>query len=82
VKSPIFLHTRAAIEAHLTIVFTALALARVVQVRTGLSIRNVIRQRRPLRSATILANGRAHKIPTHVPHEQQALIDDSARAGH
>jgi len=72
---PMFHHTREAIEAHLTIVFTALALAREVQARTGLSIRNVIRQLRPLRSATILANGQTHKIPTHIPHEQQALID-------
>ena len=43
---PMFHHTRDAIEAHLTIVFTALALAREVQARTGLSIRNVIRQLR------------------------------------
>ena len=54
---PMFDHTRDAIEAHLTIVFTALALAREVQARTGLAIRNVIRQLRPLRSATIAING-------------------------
>ena len=78
---PMFHHTREAIEAHLTIVFTALALAREVQARTGLSIRNVIRQLRPLRSATILANGQTHKIPTHIPHEQQALIDALRQSG-
>ena len=54
---PMFHHTRDAIEAHLTIVFTALAVARDVQNRTGLRIRNVIRQLRPLRSATIAING-------------------------
>ena len=37
-------HTKDAIEAHLTIVFTALAVAREVQTRTGLAIRNVTRQ--------------------------------------
>ena len=52
-----FHHTRDAIEAHLTIVFTALALSREIQSRTGLAIRNVIRQLRPLRSATIAING-------------------------
>ena len=78
---PMFHHTRDAIEAHLTIVFTALALAREVQARTRLSIRNVTRQLRPLRSATILANGRAHKIPTHVPDDQQALIDALRQGG-
>ena len=54
---PMFVRTRDAIEAHLTIVFTALALSREVQNRTGLAIRNIIRQLRPLRSATITING-------------------------
>jgi len=44
---PMFARTKDAIEAHLAIVFTALAVARTVQDRTGLSIRNVIRQLRP-----------------------------------
>ena len=43
--------------AHLTIVFTALAVARETHNRTGLAIRNVVRQLRPLRSATIEING-------------------------
>src|SRR4051794_26043812 len=57
---PMFHRTRDAIEAHLTIVFTALALSRAVQARTGLAIGNVIKQLRPLRSATIAING-AHQ---------------------
>ncbi len=40
---PIFARTRDAIEAHLTIVFTALALSRTIQNRTGLSIRRFLR---------------------------------------
>ena len=54
---PMFARTRDAIEAHLTIVFTALAVSRTVQDRSGLSIRKVLRQLRPLRSATITING-------------------------
>jgi hypothetical protein len=54
---PMFVRKHDAIEAHLTIVFTALAVARETQNRTGLAIRNVIRQLRPLRSATITING-------------------------
>jgi len=38
---PIFHRTRDAIEAHLTIVFTALAVAHAIQGRTGLPIANV-----------------------------------------
>jgi hypothetical protein len=40
---PRFHRTRDAIEAHLTIVFTALAVSRSVQNRTGLAVRSVIR---------------------------------------
>ena len=54
---PMFARTRDAIEAHLTIVFTALALSREVQDRTGISIRRVLRTLRPLRSATVEING-------------------------
>ncbi len=60
---PMFARKRDAIEAHLTIVFTALAVAREAQDRTGLAIRNVIRQLRPLRSATIAVNGAVQAFP-------------------
>lgn len=40
---PMFARTRDSIEAHLTIVFTALALSREIQNRTGLSLRRVLR---------------------------------------
>ena len=70
-----FVRTQDAIEAHLTIVFTALAVSRETQQRTGLAIRNVIRQLRPLRSATILSNGAQQTIPPAIPDQQQALLD-------
>jgi hypothetical protein len=73
---PMFVRTRDAIEAHLTIVFTALAVAREAQDRTGLAIRNVIRQLRPLRSATIAINGAAQAFPPAIDPEQQKILDD------
>ncbi len=54
---PMFARTRDSIEAHLSIVFTALAVSRTVQDRTGISLRRVLRTPRPLRSATIEING-------------------------
>ena len=72
---PMFHHRRDAIEAHLTIVFTALAVSREVQARTGLAIRNVIRQLRPLRSATLAVNGAEQTFPPEVPNDKQAIID-------
>lgn len=67
---PIFHRTRDAIEAHLTIVFTALAVSREIHRRTGLSIRNVCRQLRPLRSATIVINGATQTFPPEVPDDR------------
>ena len=64
---PMFHHTRDAIEAHLTIVFTALAVSREVQNWTKLAIRNVIRQLRPLRSATIAIKGAEQTFPPAIP---------------
>jgi hypothetical protein len=60
---PMFHHARDAIEAHLTIVFTALAVSREAQNRTGIAIRNLVRQLRPLRSATIAINGAQQTFP-------------------
>jgi hypothetical protein len=72
---PMFVRTKDAIEAHLTIVFTALAVTREVQARTGLAIRNVIRQLRPLRSATIAINGNTQTFPPAVDPDRQAILD-------
>ena len=75
---PLFARTEDAINAHLTIVFAALAVARTVQHRTGLALRNVLRQLRPLRSATISINGATQTFPppSHPPsHHQQAILD-------
>jgi hypothetical protein len=73
---PMFVRKRDAIEAHLTIVFTALAVAREAQDRTSLATRNVIRQLRPLRSATIAVNGAVQAFPPAIDPEQQKILDD------
>jgi hypothetical protein len=71
---PMFHRTRDAIEAHLTIVFTALAVAHNIQERTGLAIANVIKQLRPLRSATIVINGTTETFPPEVPAPQRKIL--------
>jgi hypothetical protein len=71
---PMFARTRDAIEAHLTIVFAALAVARTVQDRTGLSIRRFLRTIKPLRSATIEINGVINTSPPARSPENEALL--------
>ncbi|WP_010596977.1 IS1634 family transposase, partial [Rhodococcus sp. P14] len=57
---PIFSHTRDSIEAHLTIVFAALAISRYLQDATGMSIRKIVRTLRPLQEVTITIAGHEH----------------------
>jgi len=57
---PMFHHTRDAIEAHLTIVFAALAVARHLQEVTGLSIRKIIQTLRPLQQISVRIAGHEH----------------------
>src|SRR5690606_10751579 len=72
---PMFHRTRDSIEAHLTIVFTALAVSRTVQARTGLAIRNVVRPLRPLHSATSAVHGATQTYPPAIPAHQQTVLD-------
>jgi len=72
---PIFARTRDAIEAHLTIVFTALAVSREVQNRTGLSLRRFLRTLKPLRSATIDLNGVIATYPPAINTEVRIILD-------
>jgi Transposase DDE domain len=72
---PMFARTREAIEAHLTIVFTALALSRTIQNRTQLSLRRVLRTLKPLRTATLEINGITTTIPPSLNPDEQALLD-------
>ena len=73
---PMFNRMRDAIEAHLTIVFTALAVSHAIQSRTGLSIAKVIKQLRPLRSATITINGATQTFPPAITHTDRKIFTD------
>ena len=50
---PVFHHDRDAIEAHLTVVFAALAIARELQAATGVSLKRLVQTLRPMRTVTI-----------------------------
>ena len=59
---------------HLMVDFAALAVSRDVQRRTGLSICNVCRQLRPLRSAAIAIDGATQTFPPAIPADQHAIL--------
>jgi hypothetical protein len=79
---PMFHRLRDSIEAHLTIVFTALAVSREAQARTGLSIRKILTTLRPLRSATLTISGNTITVPPRIPEASQKILNDLTEGGH
>ena len=55
---PIYHHKRESIDAHLTIVFAALAITRFIEDRTGWSIKKFVRTARRYRTVQIRAGQR------------------------
>lgn len=77
---PMFHHEHDSIHAHLTIVFTALAISRHLQDATGASIRKIVRTLRPLRDVTIRIG--EHEIVATTPPGADAHAILTAAAGH
>lgn len=71
---PMFHHTREAIEAHLTIVFAALAVARHLQEVTGLSVRKIVQTLRPLQQITVRIAGHEHHAHDPLTPQAQAIL--------
>lgn len=72
---PIFHHQRDSIEAHLTIVFTALAVARHLQDISGVSIKKLVHTLKPLRTVTININGHQLTAKPTIDTETQEILD-------
>jgi Transposase DDE domain len=72
---PMFHHTRDAIEAHLTIVFAALAVARYLQNATGHSIRRIVQILRPLQEVTITIAGHEHTAADPLTAPAEAILE-------
>ena len=78
--------TRDAIEAHLTVVFTALAVARFMQTQTGVSLQRIITTLRPLREFTGRIGGHQITFPPEISPEAQHILDhlqfETPNSGH
>jgi hypothetical protein len=79
---PVFHRLRDSIEAHLTIVFAALAVSREAQARTGVSINKIVKTLRPLRTATITLGRRQITAEPRIPAAARQILDDLAGGGH
>jgi hypothetical protein len=72
---PIFHHTRESIEAHLTIVFAALAVSRHIENTTGWSIKRFVTTARRYRTIQIQAAGHTITAADPVPDDLQTALD-------
>jgi len=72
---PMFHRTRDAIEAHLTVVFTALAVARYMQTQTGMSLKRIITTLRPLREFTGKIGDHELIFPPEIPDPAQHILN-------
>ena len=72
---PVFHHEREAIEAHLTVVFAALAISRELQARTGVTIKRFVQTLRTARSATIEINGRRMTLEPKIDGPAREILD-------
>jgi Transposase DDE domain len=72
---PIYHHQRDSIEAHLTIVFAALAISRWIESRTGWSIRRFVRTARRYRTIEIQAGHRIITAAHPLPDDLRSAID-------
>lgn len=71
---PIFHHKRESIDAHLTIVFTALAVARFIEAVTKTSIRRFVHTLLPIRSGVVSVNGTMLPLKPRLPQHIAALV--------
>lgn len=80
---PVFHRKRDAIEAHLTIVFAALAVARWLQRHSGVTIKRLVQTLRPLRSVSITIAGRPVTAQPRLTNDARSILDKLAEApGH
>jgi transposase len=72
---PVYHHTRESIEAHLTIVFAALAVSRWIENATGWSIKRFVTTARRYRTIDIQAGEHTITAADPVPDDLQAALD-------
>lgn len=78
---PIYHHQRDSIEAHLTVVFAALAVSHWIEQQTGWSIKKFVRTARRYRTITIQAGDHSVTAADPLPDDLKTAIDAINQAG-
>ncbi|MBU1000125.1 IS1634 family transposase, partial [Patescibacteria group bacterium] len=77
----IFHRKRDSIEAHLTIVLTALAMGKSIESQTGMSIKHLVKTLRPVRSGIVVINGQEYIADEDISPVIHTLLQ-KLRSGH
>lgn len=72
---PIFHHDRNAVEAHLTMVFTALAINRYLYAATGITLKKLVQTLRPLQDVTIEISGQQITATPKITNQTQEILN-------
>ncbi len=75
---PVYAHQRQSIEAHLTIVFAAMAVSRWIEQATGWSIRKFVKTARRYRTITIQAGTQVLTAADPIPDDLRHALDQLA----
>lgn len=78
---PIFHRKRDSIEAHLTIVLTALAIGKSLESQTNMSIKHLVKTLRPIRSGIVVINGQEYPAEEDIPPVIHTLLQ-KLHSGH
>jgi transposase len=73
---PIFHRKKDAIEAHLTIIMATLAIGKNIESASGMSLKQVIKALRPIRSGTVVIGGKTYQAQAIVPQNIQTIVDN------
>ncbi|WGD36674.1 IS1634 family transposase [Lysinibacter sp. HNR] len=81
---PIYHRHREKIEAHLTVVFCAIAVSRHIQEATGVSVKKFVQQLARVQDGVIRIEGVEHIVPAAIPAEVRELLTrlGDSGAGH
>lgn len=79
---PVFHRLEDSIQAHLTVVFAALAVSREAQARTGTTINKILKTLRPLRSATVTIGTKQVAARPRIPAEARTILNALGWGGH
>lgn len=71
---PIFHHKKESIEAHLTVVLTSLAMTRVIEKRTGLSIKRFVNILKVVRSGVVSVAGKNYTAEADIPKDVNEIL--------